>query len=58
MVERSKEVIAIVDSSKWGQVTFASLASVAQLDRVFSNDAAPAEMVADLRQRGIEVTLV
>jgi DeoR/GlpR family transcriptional regulator of sugar metabolism len=58
MVGRSKEVIAIVDSSKWGQVTFASLASVAQLDRVFSDEAAPAEMVTDLRQRGIEVTLV
>jgi DeoR/GlpR family transcriptional regulator of sugar metabolism len=58
MVDRSKEVIAIVDSSKWGQVTFASLASVAQLDRVFSDEAAPAEMVAALRQRGIEVTLV
>jgi DeoR/GlpR family transcriptional regulator of sugar metabolism len=58
MVERSKEVIAIVDSSKWGQVTFASLASVTQLDRIFSDDAAPAEMVAALRQRGIEVTLV
>jgi DeoR family transcriptional regulator of aga operon/DeoR family fructose operon transcriptional repressor len=58
MVERSKEVIAIVDSSKWGQVTFASLASVAQLDRIFSDNAAPAEMVADLRQRGIQVTLV
>jgi DeoR/GlpR family transcriptional regulator of sugar metabolism len=58
MVERSKEVIAIVDSSKWGQVTFASLASIAQLDRVISDDAAPAEMVRDLQQRGIEVTLV
>jgi DeoR/GlpR family transcriptional regulator of sugar metabolism len=58
MVERSKEVIAIVDSSKWGQVTFASLASVSQLDRVITDDAAPAEMVADLRERGVEVTLV
>jgi DeoR/GlpR family transcriptional regulator of sugar metabolism len=58
MVERSKEVIAVVDSSKWGQVTFASLASVAQLDRVISDNAAPAEMVNDLRERGIEITLV
>jgi DeoR/GlpR family transcriptional regulator of sugar metabolism len=58
MVDRSKEVIAIVDSSKWGQVTFASLASVAQLDRVLSDAAAPAEMVANLRARGIEITLV
>jgi DeoR/GlpR family transcriptional regulator of sugar metabolism len=58
MVERSKEVIAIVDSSKWGQVTFAALASVDQLDQVITDDGAPSEMVAALRQRGIEVTLV
>jgi DeoR/GlpR family transcriptional regulator of sugar metabolism len=58
MVERSKEVIAIVDSSKWGQVTFASLASVDSLDRVITDGAAPEEMVADLRERGIKVMLV
>jgi DeoR/GlpR family transcriptional regulator of sugar metabolism len=58
MVERSKEVIAVVDSSKWGQVTFASLASVEQLDQVIADNAAPAEMVATLRQRGTRVTLV
>ncbi len=58
MVDRSKAVIALVDSSKWGQVTFASLASVDQLDQVITDGAAPPEMVADLRQRGIEVELV
>jgi DeoR/GlpR family transcriptional regulator of sugar metabolism len=58
MVERSKEVVAIVDSSKWGQVTFASLASVDQLDRVITDHGAPAEMVATLRERGIKVTQV
>ena len=58
MVERSKKVIAIVDSSKWGQVTFAALASVAQLDRVITDDSAPPEMIAALRERSIEVTLV
>jgi len=58
MIERSKEVIAVVDSSKWGQVTFASLAAVDQLDRVIVDDSAPPETVAALRERGIEVTLV
>jgi len=58
MVERSKSVVALVDSSKWGQVSFASLASVAQLDHVITDDSAPPEMVAALRQQGIEVTLV
>jgi DeoR/GlpR family transcriptional regulator of sugar metabolism len=58
MLERSKEVIAIVDSSKWGQVTLAPLASVQQLNRVISDCAAPADMVAALRAQGIEVSLV
>jgi len=58
MVARSKEVIAVVDSSKWGEVTFAPLASVAQLDRVITDDGAPADMVAALGQRGIDVSLV
>jgi DeoR/GlpR family transcriptional regulator of sugar metabolism len=58
MVERSKQVIAVVDSSKWGQVTFASLASVAKLDHVITDQAAPEVMVAELRGRGVDVTLV
>jgi DeoR/GlpR family transcriptional regulator of sugar metabolism len=58
MAERSKNVIAIVDSSKWGQVTFAPLIATGQLHHVITGSAAPADMVAALRQRGIEVTLV
>jgi DeoR/GlpR family transcriptional regulator of sugar metabolism len=58
MVERSKEVIAVVDSSKWGQVTLAALASLDQLERVIADEGAPAEMVDALRERGVEVTLV
>jgi DeoR/GlpR family transcriptional regulator of sugar metabolism len=58
MAKRSKEVIAIVDSSKWGQVTFASLAPIEQLDRVITDDGAPEEMVAALRRRGVEVFTV
>ena len=58
MVERSKEVIAVVDSSKWGHVTFASLAPLDQLDQVIADDAAPREMVDILRERGVRVSLV
>ncbi|MFC2015356.1 DeoR/GlpR family DNA-binding transcription regulator [Chloroflexota bacterium] len=58
MVERSKVVIAVVDSSKWEQVTFASVAPLDQLDRVIADNAAPQEMVSILRERGVQVTLV
>jgi DeoR/GlpR family transcriptional regulator of sugar metabolism len=58
MVERSKEVIAIVDASKWGQVAFATFATLDQLDRVISNAPAPPEMLTTLMERGIRVTTV
>ncbi len=58
MLERSKEVIAVVDSSKWGQVTFAPLANVEQLQRVIVDDGAPEDMVQALRERGVQVVLV
>jgi DeoR/GlpR family transcriptional regulator of sugar metabolism len=58
MAARSKKVIAIVDSSKWGQVTFAPLIATDHLHHIITGSAAPADMVAALRQRGIEVTLV
>ena len=58
MVRRSKQVIAVIDSSKWGQVTFASLAAVDQLDHVITDQAAPPDLVNDLRELGVRVTLV
>jgi DeoR/GlpR family transcriptional regulator of sugar metabolism len=58
MVERSKEVIAIVDATKWGQVAFSTFASLDQVDRVISNTPVPEVMVATLRERGIHITLV
>ena len=58
MVAISREVIAVVDASKWGQVALASFASLGQVDKVIADTAAPAEMVAVMRDRGIEVILV
>jgi len=58
MVARSKEVISIADSSKWGTVTFAPLAPIERLDRVLVDRAAPEDMVNALRERGIAVDLV
>ncbi len=58
MVQRSKQVIAVIDSSKWGQVTFASLTVVDELDHVISDRAAPSDMVNELRKSGVRVTLV
>ena len=58
MVERSREVIAIIDASKWGQVAFATFASLEQVNHVITDIAAPASMVAAIHQLGIRVTTV
>jgi DeoR/GlpR family transcriptional regulator of sugar metabolism len=54
MVERSKEVIAIIDATKWGQVAFSTFASLNQVDQVISDAPVPLEMVASLEARGIK----
>jgi DeoR/GlpR family transcriptional regulator of sugar metabolism len=58
MVERAKEAIAVVDSSKWGQVTFAPLLPIDQLHGVITDGGAPPSMVAALRARNVPVTQV
>lgn len=58
MVKAAKEVIAIVDHTKWGRVAFASFASVDQVDKIITDDKAPPELVKAFRARGVEVLLV
>lgn len=57
MVARARQVVAIVDSSKWGQVGFASFASIDQVDCVITDEDAPPDMVAALRQIGVNVII-
>jgi DeoR family transcriptional regulator of aga operon len=56
-IERTKQVIAVVDSSKWGQVGFASFTSTNQVDCVITDKDAPADMVATLREAGVDVII-
>ncbi len=56
-VNRVKQVIAVVDSSKWGRVGFVSFASIDQVDCVITDDGAPPDMVAALRDAGIDVII-
>jgi DeoR/GlpR family transcriptional regulator of sugar metabolism len=58
MIGTAREVIAVVDRTKWGRVASAPICRTDRLTAVFADDGAPAEMVAGLRAMGIEVTLV
>ena len=57
LVAEAKQVIAIVDSSKWGRVGFASFASIDQVDCVITDEGAPPDMVAALREAGVDVII-
>jgi len=58
LVVEAKQVIAIVDSSKWGRVGFAAFASIDQVDCVITDEGAPPDMVAALREAGVDVIIV
>jgi len=57
MVIAAREVIAIVDHTKWEHAAFATFCPSDRIDVVVSDQAAPAGMVRDLTGRGIEVVL-
>lgn len=58
MAEAAREVIGIVDSSKWGRAAFATFCRTDELSAVISDGDAPTETVAALRTRGVDVQLV
>lgn len=53
-----RQVIAVLDATKWGRVGIASFASFDQLGVIITDAAAPAEMVAEVRAAGVEVVIV
>ena len=57
LVKRAKRVVAVMDSSKWGQVGFARFAAIDELHCVVTDDGAPPDMVAALREAGVEVVI-
>ena len=58
MVAAAREVIAIVDHTKWERAAFATFCSTDQISIVLTDESAPAAMVAALTARGIGVRLV
>ncbi|HWP63297.1 MAG TPA: DeoR/GlpR family DNA-binding transcription regulator [Candidatus Binatia bacterium] len=55
MAGAAREVIGIVDSSKWGRAAFATFCRTDELTAVITDEGAPEEMVRALRERGVEV---
>jgi DeoR family transcriptional regulator of aga operon/DeoR family fructose operon transcriptional repressor len=58
MVSAAREVIAIVDHTKWERAAFATFCPTDRVTVVLTDDEAPAAMVAGLRGRGVDVRLI
>ena len=58
MVKAAREVIAIVDHTKWERAAFATFCPTDQIDVVLTDRGAPAAMVEALTARGVDVRIV
>ena len=58
MVAAAREVIAIVDHTKWERAAFATFCPVDQVSVVLTDSEAPSGMVEALKARGVEVQIV
>jgi DeoR/GlpR family transcriptional regulator of sugar metabolism len=58
MVGAAREVIAIVDHTKWERAAFATFCPTIEIGVVLTDEAAPPAMVQALTARGIEVRLI
>src|SRR5947209_10563853 len=58
IVQAANEVIAVLDASKWNQVTLASFCPLERLKLIITDKEAPAQLVKQVRKLGVEVLLV
>ena len=58
MVERSRQVILVTDSSKIGRIGFVPVKPVAAFHTLITDTNAPPEVIKSIREMGVEVILV
>jgi DeoR family transcriptional regulator of aga operon/DeoR family fructose operon transcriptional repressor len=55
LLDSARDVVALIDHSKWGYAAFATFCSLERLRLIITDEQAPQEMVEQVRRRGIEV---
>ncbi|GCE29621.1 DeoR family transcriptional regulator [Dictyobacter alpinus] len=58
IVNSAQEVIAVIDSTKWGQVTLATFCPIERLQCIITDTQAPTQMVTQFRNMGIDIQIV
>lgn len=57
-LKRAKTSIILLDSTKWGRVSFKTFAHLNEVEIVITDSKAPANMIERLKEKGIEVITV
>jgi len=57
MIERSEKVIVVADGSKLGAASPAIVAPLSEVDTLVTDESAPADELASIRQSGVEVVV-
>ena len=52
---RSKTIIGLIDSSKWGKVSFGTFVKTEQLDIIITDSNAPKDMEQKLKDKGVDI---
>ena len=58
MVARCVSVVVVVDGSKWGQVAPYTFIKTEMVKHIITSDDAPAEMVEQFREQGVQVDVI
>lgn len=58
MVDRSRKVVLVTDSSKFGRIGFVPAASLNRFQMIITDTEAPPELVSSIRDLGVDVKLV
>lgn len=58
MAESAQRVVALLDSSKFGVVSTTTVAAAGDVDVLVTDDGAPADVLDELRQLGVDVRVV
>ena len=53
-----RQVIAVLDATKWGKVGLVPFASLQEIDEIITDKAAPAELVEQVQSLGIRIELI
>jgi DeoR/GlpR family transcriptional regulator of sugar metabolism len=57
MVHAAREVVAIVDHTKWGRAAFSTFCQVDTIDRVVTDPDAPRDMIETLRGQDVDIVV-